>query len=479
MLEVEKTYLVKDEIKELILELKAQKYKVTRFYTKIKLCEEIGYKKSENKYLKIIKYGHKNSIKEKKIKITKKEYKKARREKISKIITKNCYNLKINRQKYKVSFYSKELKELILLRVKFKLDENINKSQIFNQLEPYIIKDVTDDERFKNKNLAQQGNPNKVSYNIYKIFRDIKNSQTKELSDTIFKQMDSYEAIKITLYLKYNNMIRELNNFIKTNNIKNLKSFVKSLKEIRKSLKINQNIFYKEKYFKINSHLSSIQKSIIIDDKLDAIKNNLKILEKSFNEHEINYLLTQKDHSIDEEKRKIKNFIHTREFSIILSQLEILIREKNGSFKHTNPKISINSYIKDKYKTTLKKVDKTINKYSRCNDIQSYKKIRKQISDLETILRDFYYLFDKKELQKVNKIISQTKSSLNNLNSLYKQTQSAKEMIKESKKELIVQNKLLLEIDKSKHIKKEKLYKEINIALDNFRNSKELLNKFT
>jgi len=52
-------------------------------------------------------------------------------------------------------------------------------------------------------------------------------------------------------------------------------------------------------------------------------------------------------------------------------------------------------------------------------------------------------------------------------------------MIKESKKELIVQNKLLLEIDKSKHIKKEKLYKEINIALDNFRNSKELLNKFT
>jgi len=159
MKEIERKYLLNRSILEFLDKTSTSYKKITQFYIKATANKSLRFRKYGSKYYKCIKYGTGGIREEIEEEVSKKVYKKNLKKRIGRSIKKIRYLFKLDSYEYSVDVYKKQLENFYVMEVEF---ENIAAYENFvlpSTLKVYVEKEVTDDEAYKNKNLALFGLP--------------------------------------------------------------------------------------------------------------------------------------------------------------------------------------------------------------------------------------------------------------------------------------------------------------------------------
>ncbi len=474
---VEKKYLLNDSVDSLLKKHKRSKKSISQFYTQIKICKEVRYRKINKTFYKTVRTGSEVRENEVDKNISKRKYRQAKDKKIGKILKKERFTLADTYENFAIDSYKKHLKNLNILEITFNTLDEARAFQLPDIFKVYIKKDVSDDDRYRNKNLALLGNPKKLPYNIYAIFKDIEQERFKKIASTVFPEMIVSDAVRIVLYTIYHSLKMDRVSLIEQNDIFALERFRKNLKQAKILLEEYRHIFDQNMYKKVSLHLNMIEKTIAIDKDLTLIRANLKLLESAFNEKEVNFFISRIDNRIENEKHKVKNFFKTREFSIIFRQFDLLLKEQSNVHSAYHSNTTIKEVIKESVNKRFKKLLFLTKKYDKCHDVDSYKKMKKALYKTKTIMDNFAYLYDKKEYQQMQALLQDTNKEFAEFLNLNKRSLIIKTYIRNSNKELQEQQRLINKVQQKRKTLEKQLNKKIDASINVLRENKSLFKK--
>jgi CHAD domain-containing protein/CYTH domain-containing protein len=158
MLEIERKYLLKPSVLELRIP-GTYCVAITQFYTHVSPNKSVRYRSVEGSYFKTVKIGTGGIREEREKEISAKRYKKRQKKRIGLFIKKRRCFFAIDGVEYSVDIYEKPLQNLYVLEVEFVDEEAYRNFSLPDQIKTHVLKEVTDDACYKNKNLALFGAP--------------------------------------------------------------------------------------------------------------------------------------------------------------------------------------------------------------------------------------------------------------------------------------------------------------------------------
>ena len=159
MQEIERKYLLKPAILDFLQDYPSYCKKLSQYYTKVTPELSVRFRRAGDQYYKTIKKG-KGAIREEIEKeISRQKYEKNFKKRIGYIIKKKRCFFKVESLEYSVDIYKKPFENLYVLEVEFANEKEYKKFVLPDLLQPYVKKEVTEDEVYKNKNLALFGLP--------------------------------------------------------------------------------------------------------------------------------------------------------------------------------------------------------------------------------------------------------------------------------------------------------------------------------
>jgi len=159
MKEIERKYLLNRSILEFLDKTSTAYKKITQFYIKATSHKSLRFRKYGSQYYKCIKLGTGGIREENEEEVSQKVYKKNLKKCIGRSIKKIRYLFKLDRYEYSVDVYKKQLENLYVMEVEFESIAAYENFVLPSTLKRYVEKEVTDDEAYKNKNLALFGLP--------------------------------------------------------------------------------------------------------------------------------------------------------------------------------------------------------------------------------------------------------------------------------------------------------------------------------
>jgi len=475
---VEKKYLLNDRVNALLKSHKLTKQNISQFYTKIKICKEVRYRKIDDTFFKTIRTG--SEVRENIVNkaITRKDYLQAKEKKVGKVLKKERFTLTDAFANFAIDRYKKHLHNIDILEVSFK---NLEEAEAFNipdSFKRYVQKEVSDDDRYRNKNLALLGNPKKRPYSIYAIFKDIEKERLQDTAEIIFPEMIVSDGVRIVLYRLYNQLKIQRDNLLKHNDIYALERFRIYLKQAKILLEAYRHVFDQNMYKKVSLHLNMIEKTIAVDKDLTLIRANVKLLESAFSEKEVNAFIARLDKRIENEKHKVKNFFKTREFSIIFRQFDLLLKEQSYIHGTYHSNTTIEKVVKASVHRNFKKLLFLTKKYDKCHDVESYKKMKKALYKTKTILDHFAHFYDKKSYTQMQSLLDQIDYHFATFINLNKRALIIKTYIRNSNKSLQEQQKRIKKIVKKRKSIEKQLNRDIDKSIKVLRKQKALFKKY-
>ncbi len=465
-----KKFLLNPDVTSLLQDIQIKPTKQTVYFTKIKLCKEVKYKKQNRQYTKSIKSGIGYAQKRSKKSISKHEFEDEQKKHIANILYIDKYEIIVNSYPLHIKAYNKALSGLYILSLPHKLSHlchDILSSSIWAS---FIEKEVSDDPRFEDKNIALFGNPAKQTYNIYAIFKDLENQRITKLDRILFKEMKTSDAVRIKLYILYITLYKYQNLNQDNPNSKDLQIFRTVLKNSKLILLEYENIFENNIFQKVYQHLVKILKITKTEKNLLIIKEKLQKLNQDLQSDYISKLIENIQHKIDTEHHKIVKYFNTREFSIIQEQYKLFLRENNKSFTTFDAQASIAYSSNLRLNSIHQKVIKLSKKLDGCNDEKSYDKLEQEFRKFINFANTFAEVltYDKLDnlLDKAKKTISLIKK-----HQKYNKALLIFSMIENHVEDLNTQQKdLLYNKTKSYKIKRKKLDHKISSSIDEFTN---------
>ena len=163
MKEIERKYLLNRSILEFLDKTSTTHKKITQFYTKATPKKSLRFRKYGRQYYKCIKHGTGGVREEIEEEVSRKVYKKSLKKRIGRSIKKIRYLFKLDSYEYSVDVYKKPFVDLYVMEVEFESIAEYENFVLPSTLKTYVEKEVTEDEAYKNKNLALFGLPYKES----------------------------------------------------------------------------------------------------------------------------------------------------------------------------------------------------------------------------------------------------------------------------------------------------------------------------
>ena len=420
MYKIEKRYMLKSSVTSLIKELKLSSTNVALFYTDISACKSTSFEKSDTGYKKIVKKGllskaHKNNKD-----ISKKVYLKQKSNSIGDLIEKKRYFLSKKSSKLFIDIYLNKLEGLYILEVEYLSKKELLNFQKSNIFKNYVIKDVTKEKRYQSSQLAILGNPSKNSYDIYTLFKDIELGRDIKLNKIIFKEMKTSDAVRLLLYKEFVDLRVYRDLILEHKGEKGFKKFESSLKNIVNLIQEYKNIFDKKSINIIIKNYKLIKSSFKVHNDLNYIKKELITINPLMKKSEFKKIQKSIKEKIDIEKRNIGKLLKSRSTSIALKQLELIIKENNKSFISPNSQLSISNSNKKRVKNHYEKIVQKCEKYDSCDDVQSYKSMKKSTNRLKMILQKFKMILNSKNDIELEKLQESIKRNLTDIENAYK-----------------------------------------------------------
>jgi len=154
MKEIERKYLLNRSILEFLNTTSTSHKKITQYYIKATLNKSVRFRKYGSQYYKCIKYGTGGIREEIEEEIPQKVYKKNLKKRIGRSIKKVRYLFTLDSYEYSVDVYKKPLEDLYVMELEFESMTAYENFVLPSVLKVYVEKEVTEDEAYKNKNLA-------------------------------------------------------------------------------------------------------------------------------------------------------------------------------------------------------------------------------------------------------------------------------------------------------------------------------------
>jgi CHAD domain-containing protein len=159
MKEIERKYLLNRSILEYLDKTSTSHKKITQFYIKATANKSLRFRKYGSQYYKCIKYGTGGVREEIEEEVSQNIYKKSLKKRIGRSIKKIRYLFTLESYEYSVDVYKKPFADLYVMEVEFESIAAYEKFDLPSVLKVYVEKEVTEDEAYKNKNLALFGLP--------------------------------------------------------------------------------------------------------------------------------------------------------------------------------------------------------------------------------------------------------------------------------------------------------------------------------
>ncbi len=381
------------------------------FYLDLSMCKSVKYTFDEKDYKKVV---FKNKIgNEKYFKVSKEEYIKSFNNKIGKLLNKKIYELDKNKR---VEIFQNNL-SLSFLNVCFKNKEEFDKFFDIKKYQKYIDEDVTFDKTYSDISIAKFWKASFGKNNIYDEFKKINKSvKDYKMDEVIYDEMNSANAIRIQLYFLYTKMVQTrmeiINSDLKGEDY--LTSFRNNIEKIIILIKQYKDIFNKEIANKVLENLNLIYSHTDTQKNILAIKENFSSLKKCLDDKKFYNFLHIHDKKITSDVKLFLDFLKTKEYAIIIKQLDLLIKEE---IKEENFEIqeTIKKSLDVKIAKRMKKFKKTFEKYIDCDDIEGMEKILKNLKKLKVLADEFKHIFDREDFYKRKEKIDKLYKLLNTI----------------------------------------------------------------
>ena len=435
MKEIERKYLLKDSILSLIDKYALKKHKITQFYTTITPQRGVRYRQMDDRYFKTVKHGTGASREEEELEITKKKFKKKFNDRINDAIRKDRYLFQFEGKEYSIDVFKKSLKGLYLLEIEF---PDINTFETFDLpkiLQIHVIKDVSFDESFRNKNIVLNGRPATVS-KLDHIFRELETKNSDALDTYFISNLSPIDALRVILYKFSLLILFYKENILQYDDPEDLHQFRVNIRKSRAFLKEFGFLFPKNEYTYFYDNLSSFATQTNHKRDLDVIKERLKEVDR---DHEI----IQKDikEQREQEQQKIKEMLKSKTFENFFQTYQKALKKEtlltsyntNGAIEDTARKV-----IRDLHLNIIKKINALEEDY----DEKKLHKIRIAFKKLRYLLEEFQDIFGKEKIEKMIGKGKKLQTLLGDFNDTVNQTKLLHDYFKSKKKHLSDSNEL-------------------------------------
>ena len=429
MKEIERKYLLKDSILSLIKEHALQKHKITQFYTTITHIKGLRYRQMDDRYFKTVKYGAGASREEIEVEISKTKFQKKLKDRIKDGIRKNRYMFHFEGKEYSIDVFKKELKGFYILEIEFPSIEAFEAFELPDLLKTHVIKDVSFDESFRNKNIVLNGRP-QTSYDLDAQFRALDTKSIAALDSYFIPNLTPIDALRVILYKFSLSILAYKERIILHDNTEDLHQFRINIRKSRAFLKEFGFLIPKKTYKYFNENLDNFATQTNKKRDLDVIKERLGEVNKDHKmiKKDIKQKQEQEHHTIQKmlKSKTFKNFFYT--YQDILTK-DTLIRSDNdtGSIEDTAKQVI--TYLHHKI---IKKIDALEKEF----DIGKLHKIRISLKKLRYLLEEFQHIFGEEKIEKMIEKGKKLQTLLGDFNDTVNQKKLLHDYFKSNKKKI-------------------------------------------
>ena len=462
MKEIERKYLLKDSIVSLIKAHHLNAHKITQFYTTITESKGVRYRQMDDLYFKTIKYGIGASREEEEVGISKKKFQKKCEKHIKTPIRKNRYIFDYEGKKYSIDVFKKDLKGLYILEIEFPDMKAFTAFKLPELLYTHVIKEVTLDEAYKNKNLTLHGKPSS-SYDIGTIFTELDAMNLSELDGYFIPELNSIDALRVILYKFSLYILFYKERVLLYNAEEDLHQFRVNIRKSRAFLKEFAFLFSEDDHNYFNEKLSEFASLTNQKRDLDVIKGRLIELEDMHN-------VIQEDMSRQQENehQKITKMLEGKNFEQFFQSYQTKLKEKT-LVDANNSSESIEETAKKVLKNLHAKIVKKIEALEKEFSTEKLHKIRIAFKKYRYLLEEFQHIFGEEKIEKMIEKGKNLQTLLGDFNDAVNQKNLLHNYFKSNKKKISDRKKLEANLLKKTAKTQEKLLKEVVKKLHKFK----------
>lgn len=391
MKEIEKKYLLKDSIISLIDTNHLHGHKITQFYTTIKPDKGVRYRQMDDRYFKTIKYGTGASREEEEVEISEQKFKKKFEERIKEPIQKTRYLFVSEGREYAIDVFKKKLKGLYLLEVEFPTMEAFEEFELSPLLKAHVIKEVSYDESYKNKNMVLHGRPHSA-YDLAALFEELDKKNIDELDTYFIQNLSAMDALRVILYKFSRAILSYKKRILLHDEPEDLHQFRVNIRKSRAFLKEFAFLFPKEQHTNFSENLDMFATQTNQKRDLDVIKERLEVLEEAH--HNIQEEIEQQSY---QEEQQIYTMLQSKLFEDFFLSYQNALREDQLLTADNNQK-SIEESAKKVIKELHLKIVKKIDALEKDFDEKKLHKIRISLKKLRYLLEEFQHIFGEKKI---------------------------------------------------------------------------------
>jgi CHAD domain-containing protein len=456
MQEIERKYLLKPHILDFLASYPHQCKKIVQFYTKVTPDVSVRFRKIGKHYYKTVKKGKGGIRDEYEKEISRKSYVKNFSKRIGYVIHKKRCFFKMNQMIYSVDIYKKPFQGLFVLEVEFKGKDTFKEFVLPEALIEYVNKEVTEDEVYKNKNLALFGLPvtKKKFFAIEHLMQKLQNFNKNIL-----------EAKKKILH---NGDHKDLHMFRVM-----LRTSVSLLKSCHFMCDEKGCLYFK----------SLLKEVLFVTNRkrdLDVLQLHLMDLGKDIKSEELQKAFA-KFHSevaflLKKEEKYIQQYLCSQQFDDIVKEYTSFIYKAYKQHQTFYSKYDIRPVCDDVILRTFEKIEQKIFQFEKHKNEEILHKLRIDFKRMRYLLENFKLLYKKKKINAVISDVKKLQNILGKFHDAYQQKIIFQDFLRDQKDTSVVfliENLILPQIES----KEDKEIKRIRKKLKKFLKDKKLFSE--
>lgn len=364
---------------------------ITQIYTKITPLEEIRFRKSGQNFTTAHKIGKGLMRKENENECSEKEFKTALKHALGMPINKTRFEFKLNNLPCNIDLHHEFLDGLITLEIEFLTVADAENFIIPEFLNRHIKAEITEDERYKNKNLALFGLP-EMEFNIAKAISIIdQNESIKLVFPSSLRAIDAARVMFFQIY-KLVQIHKEI--YLETSDEEALHQFRINLRKTRSLLKILPGIFDEKTTAHFNKNFKLIANSTNKKRDIDVF---LEFLKEQKNSKLITQILLLEKQNLNSDIKEMMSSETTQE---IFKDWEVFLKEESDFYKGEKFDTPVKKLVARAFRVQILRVKKALLKLNEECANERFHATRIEIKRLRYLLEIFIDLYAIKSLEK-------------------------------------------------------------------------------